>query len=63
VPNVVGMVLAKAVRRMAHAHCRPGRVTRVHSTRAKKNHVLAQNPHAGKRLRNAAKVNLTVGKG
>jgi len=35
----------------------------VHSTRAKKNHVLAQNPHAGKRLRNAAKVNLTVGKG
>jgi len=48
---------------IAHAHCRPGRVIRVVSTKAQKNHVLAENPHPGKKLTQGAKVNLTVGKG
>jgi eukaryotic-like serine/threonine-protein kinase len=63
VPNVVGLFLCQAVRRIARAHCRPGRVTRVRSTRHNKNRVLAQNPRPGRRLRQGAKVNLTVGKG
>jgi len=63
VPNVVGLLLRRAVRRIAHAHCRPGRVKRIRSTRHDKNRVLAQNPRPGRRLRQGAKVNLTVGKG
>ena len=63
VPNVVGLLLRKAVVRIARAHCRPGRITRQHSTKARKNRVLAQNPKPGKTLRQGAKVNLTVGKG
>jgi uncharacterized protein (DUF2147 family) len=63
VPNVVGMLLGKAVVRIAHAHCRPGRVIRTPSSKALKNRVLAQNPKPGKKLKNDAKVNLTVGKG
>jgi len=57
------MRLGKAVVRIAHAHCRPGRIIRVVSTKAKKNRVLAQNPRPGKTLKQGAKVNLTVGKG
>jgi beta-lactam-binding protein with PASTA domain len=63
VPNVVGLLLRKAVRRIVHAHCRQGRVIRRRSSKARKNHVLAQNPKPGKTLRQGAKVNLTVGKG
>lgn len=63
VPNVVGMRLSTAVSRIAKAHCRPGRVIRQVSTRARKDYVLAQNPKPGKRLKNGAKVTLTVGKG
>ena len=63
VPNVVGLLLRKAVVRIAHAHCRPGRVIRQPSSKARKNRVLAQNPKPGKTLRQGAKVNLTVGKG
>jgi beta-lactam-binding protein with PASTA domain len=48
---------------IAHAHCRPGRVIRVPSSKALKNHVLAQKPLPGKTLKQGAKVNLTVGKG
>ena len=62
-PNVVGKLLSKAVVQIAHAHCRPGRVIRVPSSKALKNHVLAQNPLPGKTLKQGAKVNLTVGKG
>jgi beta-lactam-binding protein with PASTA domain len=40
-----------------------GRITRRISSRRLKNHVLAQHPHAGRRLANGAPVNLTVGKG
>jgi beta-lactam-binding protein with PASTA domain len=57
------MLLGKAVVRIAHAHCRPGRVTRQRSSKARKNHVLAQSPKPGRTLKQGAKVNLTVGKG
>ena len=63
VPKVVGMPLRKATARIARAHCRPGRITRQHTTIARKNHVLAQNPKPGKTLKQGARVNLTVGKG
>jgi hypothetical protein len=63
VPNVVGMLLGKAVDRIARAHCRPGRVVRQPSSKARKNHVIAQNPKPGKTLKQGAKVNLTVGEG
>jgi beta-lactam-binding protein with PASTA domain len=63
VPNVVGMRVGKAMNKIAHAHCRPGKVIRVPSTKALKNHVIAQKPLPGKTLKQGAKVNLTVGKG
>jgi hypothetical protein len=63
VPKVTGLLLAKAKRRLVRAHCRPGKVHRVFSTRARKNHVLAQKPKRGKTLKRGAKVNMTVGKG
>ena len=63
VPKVVGLLLRKAVRRINHAHCRQGRVIRRRSSKARKNHVLAQNPKPGKTLKQGAKVNLTVGRG
>jgi beta-lactam-binding protein with PASTA domain len=42
---------------------RPGRVSLRHSSKAPKSHVLAQKPKPAKRLKQGAKVNLTVGKG
>ena len=63
VPRVVGMLRGKAVAKIERAHCRPGRVSLRLSSKARKNHVLAQSQRPGKRLRPGAKVNLTVGKG
>jgi hypothetical protein len=63
VPNVVGLTVGKAKSKIARAHCRVGKVTLSASTRAKKGKVLAQTPVAHRRLRNGAKINLTVGKG
>ncbi|HMJ01100.1 MAG TPA: PASTA domain-containing protein [Gaiellaceae bacterium] len=63
VPKVVGMLLRKAVVRITHAHCRPGRVIRRPSSKARKNHVLAQTPKPGRTLIQGRPVNLTVGKG
>jgi len=60
---VVGLKLARARAKLARRHCRVGKVTRRASTRKKLGTVLAQRPRAGKKLRNGAKVNLTVGKG
>jgi beta-lactam-binding protein with PASTA domain len=57
------MLVGKAQSKIAHAHCRPGKVIRVPSTKAKKNHVLAQSAQPGKKLTQGAKVNLTVGTG
>jgi alpha-tubulin suppressor-like RCC1 family protein len=62
VPNVIGKLLATAKARIAEAHCRVGAVTKKPSTLKKKGRVLAQKPRAGKKLKNRARVNLTVGK-
>jgi alpha-tubulin suppressor-like RCC1 family protein len=62
VPNVRGKLLAKAKRRIVHAHCRLGRVKRVASHK-KKNTVIAQSPRAGKRLKKGSKVTLKVSRG
>ena len=63
VPNVIGKLLPKAKARIAKAHCRVGAVRTERSTLKKKGRVLAQQPKAGKRLKNGARVNLTVGRG
>jgi hypothetical protein len=63
VPKLVGMLLRKAVVSIAHAHCTPGSVIRRRSSKARKNHVLAQSPKPGSWRLRGAKINLTVGKG
>jgi beta-lactam-binding protein with PASTA domain len=60
---VVGKTLAKAKASLRSHHCRSGKITRRASSARLKNHVLAQRPHAGRRLANGGKVNLVVGKG
>jgi beta-lactam-binding protein with PASTA domain len=63
VPKVVGKSLAKARAAITRAHCRVGTVSRKASSARKKGKVIGQSPKAGKRLRNGARVNVTVGKG
>lgn len=63
VPKVVGKSLANARAAITRAHCRVGSITRRHSSARKRGKVVGQSPAAGRRLRNGAKVNLTVGKG
>jgi eukaryotic-like serine/threonine-protein kinase len=63
VPRLVGNGLAKAKTKIRKAHCQVGRVTRTFSSVKKKGKVLGQSPKAGRRFKNGAKVNLTVGKG
>jgi beta-lactam-binding protein with PASTA domain len=59
---VVGQKLAKAKTRIVSRHCRVGRITRVHSSLAKRRRVVSQNPKGGKTLKKGARVNLRVGK-
>jgi beta-lactam-binding protein with PASTA domain len=63
VPKVVGKSLANARAAITRAHCKVGSITRRHSSVRKRGKVVGQSPAAGRRLRNGAKVNLTVGKG
>ena len=63
VPKVIGKSLAKAKQRIAKAHCRTGNVTSKPSGKKLRGRVLAQSPAPGKKLKNGAKVKLTVGKG
>jgi beta-lactam-binding protein with PASTA domain len=64
VPRVVGLKLAKAKKRIRRRHCRVGRITRKHSTFAKKGRVIKQIPKgSSKKRRNGFKVKLVVGKG
>jgi hypothetical protein len=63
VPKVVGKSLANARAAITRAHCKVGSITRRHSSARKRGKVVGQSPAAGRRLRNGAKVNLTVGKG
>jgi beta-lactam-binding protein with PASTA domain len=61
VPNLVGMLLRKAVVRIAHAHWTPDRVIRRRSSKARKNHVLAQSPRPGNWRFPGERINLTGG--
>jgi beta-lactam-binding protein with PASTA domain len=63
VPKVVGQLLPAARKHIVKAHCRVGAVTYKSSSKAKKNRVLAQSPHWGRRLKNGSRVSLTVGRG
>jgi beta-lactam-binding protein with PASTA domain len=64
VPKVVGLKLKKAKARIRKRHCRVGKITRRHSTFAKKGRVVRQIPKASKRKRpNGFRVKLVVGKG
>ena len=60
---MIGMALAKARARVTKAHCKVGKITRKASSLRKKGKVIGQAPKAGRKLKNGAKVNLTVGKG
>jgi beta-lactam-binding protein with PASTA domain len=62
VPKVLGKLLANAKTAVTRAHCRVGTITRRQSSARKRGKVVGQSPAAGKRLKNGAKVNLTVGK-
>jgi hypothetical protein len=64
VPKVVGKKLAQARTAITKAHCKVGKLRRKASSRKKKGVVLAQSPrHTGKKLKQGARVKLTVGKG
>jgi beta-lactam-binding protein with PASTA domain len=63
VPAVVGKPLAKAKTAIAKAHCRVGKIARVRSSKARKGRVLKESPRPRTKLKNGAKVNLTVGRG
>jgi beta-lactam-binding protein with PASTA domain len=62
VPKVLGKALANAKTAVTRAHCKVGTITRRQSSARKRGKVVGQSPAAGKRLKNGAKVNLTVGK-
>jgi len=58
---VVGRLLPKAKARITRAHCRVGKITRVRAGKKHRNRVIAQRPARGK-LKNGARINLTVGR-
>jgi hypothetical protein len=62
VPRVVGKKLAAAKARIRSAHCAVGKITRKRAAKAKRGKVIAQSPAPGRRLRNLAKIRLTVGR-
>jgi hypothetical protein len=61
VPRVVGVVLAKAWRRVASAHCRLWKVRRVKAPK-RRGRVVGQSPGAGQIRRSDARISLTVGR-
>jgi hypothetical protein len=62
VPKLKGKVVGVARSRIAEAHCRVGRVSRVKSAK-RKGIVLSQRPRAGKTLPRSSRVNLVVSRG
>ncbi len=62
VPALVGRKLAAAKLAITAAHCRVGKVTRIHAAGAKKGRVLSQSPQAGKIKPAGTKVRLAVAK-
>jgi hypothetical protein len=63
VPNVKRKPLAAAKRRIAAAHCRTGKVTKVKSKTVPKGRVISQKPRAGKKLAAGSRVKLVVSRG
>jgi subtilisin family serine protease len=63
VPNVVGKKLGAAKTKIKARHCRVGKIKQAASSKKKKGRVLRVRPAPGKKLKNGAKVNLTVGRG
>jgi hypothetical protein len=63
VPKVLGKSLAKAKTAIKRAHCKVGKISHKASSAKKKGKVIGQTPRAGKKLKNGAKVNVTVGTG
>jgi serine/threonine-protein kinase len=63
VPKLKGKALKKAKRALNAAHCRPGKVTRKHSSSVRKGHVISTSPGKGKVLPAGSKVKLTVSSG
>jgi beta-lactam-binding protein with PASTA domain len=62
VPNVLHLKLAKAKARLKARHCRPGKISRKHSSHANKGRVIKQVPKASHKKRpNGFRVRLTVG--
>jgi len=62
VPNVVGKSLKKAKLKIKKSFCSVGKITKAASSKPKGT-VISQKPKHGKRLKQHAKVNLTVSKG
>jgi thermitase len=62
VPRVLGWKLAAARGKIKALSCRVGAVRYVKSTGKHRGRVISEHPRPGRRLANAAKVNLTVGK-
>jgi hypothetical protein len=63
VPKVIGKSLAKAKTAIKKAHCKVGKISHKASSKKQKGKVIGQTPKAGKRLKNGAKVNVTLGTG
>jgi len=62
VPNVVGMTLAAAGKRLTRAHCRLGRVTKRKARHAQVGRVIAEHPFVGEYLDNGSRVAVVVGR-
>jgi serine/threonine-protein kinase len=63
VPNVIGMRLGQARRRIRDRKCSVGRVRHVRSRRQLRGRVVGQNPRGGSLRRRGFPVNLLVGRG
>ena len=62
VPNVKGDSVGAARSAITHHHCKPGKITKVKSSKKNKNKVISQSEKPGKHLKNGFHINLTVGK-
>jgi beta-lactam-binding protein with PASTA domain len=63
VPNVKGKTLSGAKRALTSRHCRTGKISHAFSSKVKKGRVISQKPKARAKLKNGAKVALTLSKG
>jgi subtilisin-like proprotein convertase family protein len=63
VPKLKGKWLGMARTAIKRAHCSVGKITRVKSSKKRKNHVISQSPRAGAHRARGSKIALKVGKG